>query len=141
MGSKNNNFHTDIIIFDAPELAAYEMNLFDSCAPIYEEDASAITVCRAPDIYTECELAASIIKKLIREDGYRCRDIAIVARDSAPYEMPMRSALRKCSIDIFEDFRRPVTASPVIAAVLAAVNIAAEGWQTENIMRFLRTGL
>lgn len=141
MGSKYNNFPPDIRRFDAPELAAYEMNLFDSCAPIYEEDASAITVCRAPDIYTECELAASIIKKLIREDGYRCRDIAIVARDSAPYEMPMRSALRKCSIDIFEDFRRPVTASPVIAAVLAAVNIAAEGWQTENVMRFLRTGL
>ena len=141
MGNKYNNFPPDIKRFNAPELAAYEMNLFDSCAPVYEEDASAITVCRAPDIYTECELAASIIKKLIREDGYRCRDIAVVARDSAPYEMPMRSALRKCSIGIFEDFRRHVTASPVIAAVLAAVNIAAEGWQTENVMRFLRTGL
>lgn len=141
MGNKYNNFPPDIKRFDAPELAAYEMNLFDSLSPVYEEDASAITVCRAPDIYTECELAASVIKKLIREYGYRCRDIAVVARDSAPYEMPMRSALRKCSIDIFEDFRRPVKASPVIATVLAAVNIAAEGWQTESVMRFLRTGL
>ena len=27
---------------------------------------SAITICKAPDIYTECELAACLIKKLIR---------------------------------------------------------------------------
>ena len=141
MGSKYNNFPPEIKRFKAPELAAYEMNIFDSCAPEYEEDASAITICKAPDIYTECELAASIIKKLIREEGYRCRDIAVVARDSEPYEKPMRAALRKCSIDIFEDFRRPLSASPVIAAVLAAIAIAAEGWQTENVMRFLRTGL
>ncbi len=141
MGSKYNNFPPDIKRYDSPELAAFEMNIFDSCAPKYEEDASAITICKAPDIYTECELAACLIKKLIREEGYRCRDIAVVARDSAPYEMPMRSALRKCCVDIFEDFRRPVVASPAIAAVLAAASIAAEGWQSENVMRFLRTGL
>ena len=141
MGSKYNNFPPEIKRFNSPELAAYEMNIFDSCAPVYEEDASAITVCMSPDIYTECELAASLIKKLIRENGYRCRDIAVVARDSDVYEMPMRSALRKCGVDIFEDFRRPIAATPVIAAVLAAVSIAAEGWQTENVMRFLKTGM
>ena len=141
MGSKFNNFPPVIKRFEAPELAAFEMNIFDSCAPKYEEDSSAITICRAPDIYTECELAAAVIKKLIREDGYRCRDIAVVARDSAPYEAPMRAALRKCAIDVFEDFRRPAAASPVIAAVLSVAGIAAEGWQTENVMRYLRTGL
>ena len=53
----------------------------------------------------------------------------------------MRAALRKCAIDVFEDFRRPAAASPVIAAVLSVAGIAAEGWQTENVMRYLRTGL
>lgn len=140
MGSKFNNFPEEHRVV-APSLAALETNLFSPSADKYEDDASNITLCEAPDVYSECETVAVLIKKLIREEGYRCREIAVVARDSTPYEIPLRSSLNKCGLPVFEDYRRPICATPAIALVLSAVNIAAEGFSTESIMRFLKSGL
>ena len=141
MRSKFNNFPPQITRFNSPELAALEKELFSSTPNIYEEECRNITLCKAPDIYAECEFIACTAKKLIRERGYRCRDIAVIARDSSGYEAPLRGALKKCGISVFEDSRQPVDVSPVIALLSSAVDIAASGFGTETLMRYLKTGL
>jgi len=141
MRSKFNNFPPQITRFNSPELAALEKELFSPTPNIYEEECRNITLCKAPDIYAECEFIACIAKKLIRERGYRCRDIAVIARDSSVYEAPLRGALKKCGISVFEDSRQPVDVSPVIALLSSAVDIAASGFGTETLMRYLKTGL
>ena len=141
MRNKFNNFPPKFRRFASPELAALEHELFSPCPNIYEEECGNITLCKASDIYSECEYIACTAKKLIRENGYRCRDIAVIARDSTDYETPLRSALRKCGIPVFEDSRRPVDVSPVTALVSSAIGIAASGFSTEAVMRYLKTGL
>ncbi len=141
MRSKFNNFPPRFSKYASPELAALEKELFSPCPNVYEEDCNAITLCRATDIYAECEYIACTAKKLIRESGYRCRDIAVIARNSGDYEAPLRSALKKCGISVFEDSRQPVDVSPVVALVSSAVSIAAHGFNTETLMRNLKTGL
>lgn len=141
MRSKFNNFPPQITRFNFPELTALEKELFSPTPNIYEEECHNITLCKAPDIYAECEFIACTAKKLIRERGYRCRDIAVIARDSSGYEAPLRGALKKCGISVFEDSRQPVDVSPVIALLSSAVDIAASGFSTETLMRYLKTGL
>lgn len=141
MRNKFNNFPPDFKRFSSPELAALERELFSACPNVYEEECENITLCRATDIYSECEYIACTAKKLIRENGYRCRDIAVIARDSSAYEAPLRGALKKCGISVFEDSRQPVDVSPVVALLSSAVDIAANGFSTETIMRYLKTGL
>lgn len=141
MRNKFNNFPPDFKRFSSPELAALERELFSACPNVYEEECENITLCRATDIYSECEYIACTAKKLIRENGYRCRDIAVIARDSSVYEAPLRGALKKCGISVFEDSRQPVDVSPVVALLSSAVDIAANGFSTETIMRYLKTGL
>lgn len=141
MRSKFNNFPPQFRRFASPELAALERELFSPAPNIYEEECENITLCKASDIYAECEYIACTAKKLIREKGYRCRDIAVIARDSSAYETPLRSALKKCGITVFEDSRQPVDASPVVALVESAISIAASGFSTETLMRYLKTGL
>ena len=141
MRNKFNNFPPDFKRFSAPELAALERELFSPCPNIYEDKSENITLLKASDIYAECEYIACTAKKLIRENGYRCRDIAIIARDSSAYETPLRSALKKCGISVFEDSRRPVDVSPVVALLSSAIAIAASGFSTETVMRYLKTGL
>ncbi len=141
MRSKFNNFPPDFKRFSSPELAALEKELFSVTPNIYEEECGNITLCKAADIYSECEYIACTAKKLIRENGYRCRDIAVIARDSSAYEAPLRGALKKCGISVFEDSRQPVDVSPVVALVESAIGIAAEGFSTESVMRYLKTGL
>lgn len=141
MRSKFNNFPPQIKRFSSPELAALEQELFSPVPNIYEEECPGITLCKASDIYSECRYIACTAKKLIREKGYRCRDIAVIARDSSAYEAPLRSALKKCGISVFEDSRQPVDVSPVIALLSSALGIAASGFDTETLMRYLKTGL
>lgn len=139
--SKFNNFPPHFRRYAAPELAALEQELFSPSPNVYEDDCPGITLCRAEDIYAECEFIACTAKKLMRENGLRSRDIAVIATDSAAYEAPLRSALRKCGISVFEDSRRPVDASPIVALVLSAAQIACKGFDTEAVMRYLKTEL
>lgn len=141
MRSKFNNFPPQFRRFASPELAALEQELFSPCPNIYEDESSNITLCTASDIRSECEYIACTAKKLIRENGYRCRDIAVIARDSSNYETPLRAALKKCGIPVFEDSRQPVDVSPVTALVSSAIDISASGFSTEKVMRYLKTGL
>ncbi len=141
MRNKFNNFPPDFKRFSSPELAALEKELFSLTPNVYEEKCDNITLCKAADIYSECEYIACTAKKLIRENGYRCRDIAVIARDSSAYESPLRSALKKCDIPVFEDSRQPVDVSPVVALVESAIDIASNGFGTESLMRYLKTGL
>ena len=141
MRSKFNNFPPVFKRFSSPELATLEKELFSLTPNVYEEECGNITLCKASDIYSECEFIACTAKKLIRENGYRCRDIAVIARDSTAYEAPLRSALKKCGLPVFEDSRQPVDVSPVVALVESAIDIASNGFGTESLMRYLKTGL
>ncbi len=137
--SKNSG--VNISRFRSSELSALESELFSPVPEIYEDKCENITLCKASDIYSECEFIAVTAKKLIREKGMRYRDIAVIARDSTSYEAPLKSALRKCGIPVFEDSRQPVEASPVVAFLSSAINICSEGFDTELIMRYLKTGI
>ncbi len=141
MGNKFNNFPKHPKRYSCPELTALETNLFDMAAPVYEQESPNITLCTAPDIYSECEYVACTAKKLIREQGYRCRDIAVIARNSESYEAVLRTALRKCAVGVFDDNRQPVTASPLVGFVESAVAAVCEGFSTENVLRCIKTGL
>ena len=141
MRNKFNNFPPQLERYASPELSALERELFAPAPNVYEDKCENIVLCKAADIYAECEFVACTAKKLIREKGYRCRDIAVIARSSADYEAPLGSALRKCGIGVFDDSRQPVDASPVVTLVSSAVQIAANGFDTETFMRCLKTGL
>lgn len=141
MRSKFNNFPPKFERYSSPELAALEQELFSPAPNIYEEECGNITLCKAADIYAECEYIACTAKKLIRENGLRCRDIAVIARDSSAYEAPLRSALKKCGISVFDDSRQPVDTSPVVNLLVCAVSIASGGFDTETVMRYLKTEL
>ena len=127
--------------YNSPELASLESNLFAPVAENFEGECENITLCKAADIYAECRFVACTAKKLIRENGYRCRDIAVIARDASAYEAPLGAELKKCGIGMFEDSRQPVDVSPVVAFVSSAASIISKGFDTETVMRYLKTGL
>ncbi|MBQ6267026.1 MAG: PD-(D/E)XK nuclease family protein [Clostridia bacterium] len=125
----------------APALAALERNLYAAAPEVYDAPCEELLLCKAADIDSECAFVAATAKKLIRTEGLRCREIAIIARNIDDYEAPLHSALRKCGIGAFADVRRPVAASPVVNLVESAVEIAAKGFDTERVMRYLKTEL
>ncbi len=138
---KYNNFPPHFERYSCPELKFLESELFSDNDNKYEESCENITLCKASDVYEECKYVAARIKKLVREDGLRYRDIAVIARDMTSYEVPLRSALKKCGINIYEDYRRPADASPVVNIISALLSAVSKNYDTDSLMRYLKTGL
>lgn len=126
---------------DDGALAALEAGLYNPSAVVYEKPTSAVTLTAAGDIISECEFVAMTVKKLLREEGLRCRDIAVIARTAETYEASLKSALKKCEVPVFIDKRQPVVTQPLIVLVRSAAEIAANGFTLDTVMRCLKTGL
>ncbi len=117
-----------------------EAGAFTPCPDVWEGDAEAVTVTPCADIYGECAWAARTIRRLLRE-GERCRDIALVARNFADYQGVLDVALEQEGVAYYMDARKDVLTDPLITLVLSALDAVTGGWETEEILRLLKTGL
>lgn len=122
-------------------LEALEQNLYSVSSEPFDAPADAVTVYSAKTAYEECDFVALTIKKLLREDGYRCRDIAVISRSEDEYSKALRASLKKHGVPVFEDKRRSLAAQPPVVMARAAVEIAARGYSTDAIFRLLKTQL
>lgn len=127
--------------FKNDSLSYLEQNLFSPACDKFENDSSHITLCCASNKPAECDFVASNAKKLMRTEGVRCREMAVIARDSNDYKKELVSAFKKYGIPVFEDERQPITSQPLITLVRCAFEIAAKGFSTDRLMRYLKTGL
>lgn len=124
-----------------PCLEFLEENLYSVNALPYEGDADAVTVFSARTVYEECDFTAIAVKKLLRENGYRCRDIAIISRSEGDYSKALRSALKRHGVPVFEDKRRSLATQAPVVLVRAAAEIASKGYSTDAVLRLLKTQL
>ena len=127
--------------FKKNELNFFEDNIFSSNNSRYEEDASAITIIPCRTKTEECQTVAAEIKKLVREENLRYRDIAVIVRNEENYRKDLASAFRKYDIDCFHDNRQPIDTQPLVVFVKCLLDILVKGFETETVLRFLKTQL
>ncbi len=104
-------------------------------------EAAAVIPCA--DLYEECAFVARRIRRLLREEGRRCRDIAVVARNLAAYEGVLDVAFEEEGVPYYMDRREDILTDPLITLTLSALRAATEpgGPDTEEMLRLLKTGL
>jgi len=103
--------------------------------------ADNIKITAAADARSEVLFAAREICKLVKENKYRYRDIAIVASDIDSYEHYLRAYLADYQIPYFIDKRQALTQHPVIGLICSALAIANEGFAPDEVFSYLKTGL
>ena len=126
--------------FRDPALAAVEENLYRGDKAPFDGDGSSLTVYRAAGIYDECDYVARSVRMLI-EGGMRCRDIAVIARDPSRYIGVLDTALEKYEIRCFMDRPQNIDAMPIVRLVSAAFDIACRGFDCDDVLTLLKTGL
>lgn len=127
--------------YKAEPLNILEENIFTSNGLKYDENCDCITLMPRRSKTDECDSVAAEIKRLVREENYRYRDIAVIERSEGVYKNELVSSFRKYGIDCFEDNRQPILTQPLMVFVLALFDILVDGLQTETVLRFLKTGL
>ena len=66
-------------------IARVEEHLFEAVLPVFEETPEGVELYRAMSPYSEVERAAAELARLVREEGYRYRDLAVTARSMEVY--------------------------------------------------------
>ncbi len=123
-----------------PALAAVEEGLF-APIPVPAEHGGALTLFEANTPYSEVEWTAAQILSLVREKGYRFRDIAVVGRSMAGYGSLIEVVFARYGVPVFLSGMSDVLQKPVFALVTSALAAVAGGYQYDDLFRYLKTGL
>ncbi len=95
---------------------------------------------RAADVYDECEYAAVKIRELV-EQGYRYNEIAIIARNADKYRGIIEPALENMDIPYFVSEKTDPSLCPIAKLILSALRVTNFGWQRNDVISHLKTGL
>ncbi len=98
-----------------------------------------ITLVNCKNDYDEADFVAGEIRRLVRTEGYRYRDFAVIARDSDIYATAFSSACKRNKINTFFDRKISLSRFPFSVAVKSAIE--ALDFSTEAILAFQKTGL
>ncbi len=103
------------------------------------ENSVSINVCIDP--HDEAKFVLSEIKRLVIDEGYRYRDIGVVAGDISIYGEIIVRTLNGGGVPCFLDQKRNIMANPLVEFVRSALAIINEEFSVESVMRFLRSSL
>lgn len=127
--------------YKAESLNILEENIFTANSETFCDTDGAVSLISCKTKTDECDFVASEIKRLVRKNNYRYRDIAVIERNNGTYKNEIFSSFRKYGIDYFPDNRQPIVNQPLMAFVLSLFDLLVEGFRTETVLRFLKTGL
>ncbi len=126
---------------DDPALRALEEGLYRPSPVVYDGPADGVTVTPCPNVYEECRYVTRQIRRLLRQEGLRCRDITVVARNLADYQGILDEMLTREGITCYMDTRRDLLCEPLVVYIRSALRLAVGGLHTEEILRLLKTDL
>jgi ATP-dependent helicase/nuclease subunit B len=123
-----------------PQLGRVERDIFRLEAPGIDS-AGDIRVVSAPNPRAEVRFVAGRILELVREKGYRYRDIGVIASDIDEYQHYVRAYFDDCGVPFFIDKRRPLNHHPVAELICSALQIVTGGFAVTDIFAYLKTDL
>lgn len=125
----------------AQPLRILEQQLFSYTSQIFEDPAPAISLFRADSAAAECELAAAHALTLVRKTGCRWRDIAVAVRGFDDYRSALERMFAHYGVPLYFAQRTDLMQKPLPALISTAYDILTGGWDGEDVIAYLRTGL
>ncbi len=102
-------------------------------------DGTGLCLFTAGDRYDEVRFAAAEMARLVREEGWRYRDLALICRDLEDYQTAIRSIFSAYGLPVFMDRKEGVLSRPVISLACAALAAVQGSYQTEAILKIARS--
>ena len=122
-------------------MAFLERNLFRFRKEVYTEEQQAVHIRESRNPAREMEETALMIRRLMREERYRCRDFAVITGDMETYADHAARAFDKFDIPCFIDRKKSVFMNPFVEFLRSAVDLLLENYSYESVFRLLRCGL
>ena len=100
-----------------------------------------IKIYSSPSVKRECRFVAAEIKRLVREEGLRYRDIAIIGRNMDDYLYYLEDSLRLYDIPSFSDLREKIDTRPIVVFINNLIETVIENFEPSSVLRLLKSGI
>lgn len=107
---------------------------------VYEDKPQNMAMFQSRDTYGEIERIACKIIDLVRDDGYRFRDIALMCGDEEEYRHLIEAVFGEYEIPYFTDRKIILSDHPIAMQILSLFSVLEEDWSYEAVFRYLRAG-
>jgi len=125
-----------------PEIEHIERSLFAGPLRPYGHGlVSSLRFVAAQNCYAEAEEAARSIVSLVRDEGFRYRDILVVCNDQNRRASAIERVFKVFGIETFLDKRHDAGYNPVLAYITALPKILSRGRRAEDVLDWIGTGL
>jgi len=115
--------------------------LFDYSCSELEDNPEHISLWCAPQPYVEYAHTAHQIRKLLREQHVRCRDIAVVTNNLDECRDVLSDVFSRYEIPFYITQVNDLQTKSVTALILSALDIIAGNYRLSDIFAYLRTNL
>ncbi|MDP4550721.1 helicase-exonuclease AddAB subunit AddB [Alkalihalobacillus macyae] len=127
--------------YQSSELAHLEANYGERPPILYSGQLKNIQLHHAVNIRSEVEAAARETLRLVRDEGYRFRDISVMVRNMASYYELVETIFGDHEIPIFSDQKRTMLHHPLIELLRSSLDIIQYNWRYEAVFRCVKTEL
>ncbi|MCR5432242.1 MAG: PD-(D/E)XK nuclease family protein [Lachnospiraceae bacterium] len=118
-------------------LAHLERNVFRY--PVKKtDDHEGISIAECEDAETEIAYALTQMKKLVREEGLRYSEMAIVLADMKGMSAKMARGLKKAGIPYFMDDKKNILGTGPVEMIRAAIGVAGTDYAYDSVFRFVK---
>lgn len=122
-------------------LSFFADNMFSWSAAKFGGAGDTVALICAESMNAECELAAAKAIELTRDRGCRWRDIAVAIRGFDDYRAALESTFTHYGVPLFVSRRSDLMAKPLPAMISLAYEILTGGWDVDDVVSYIRTGL
>lgn len=124
-----------------PAMAHLERELFRYRDAPFAGEQDAVHLVQASAPGEEVRQCAVRIRRLVREEGYQYRDIAVITGDLGVYADYVEETFGRFEIPCYIDMTKGIALNPFIEYIRSALKIVLSNFSYEAVFHFLRSGL
>ena len=126
---------------DRSALDFLEENIYRYGRKTYEGAPAQIRIFKALDPGREAAALTHRIQQVVRQEGYRYRDIAVVTGSLETYGKELGRRFEAAGIPYFIDDKRNVMSHPLVELIRSAIEAVRQDLSYESVFRYLKSGL
>lgn len=130
----------EIYRFKNKELNHIEENLYNFPYKKFNEDVTNLKLFLANNQYSEVENIARTIVKLVRDEGYRYRDIAIITKNIDTYSNLCKAIFNEYKIPVYIDEKRDLSQNILVKYLISILDVFSKNWTYDSVINYIKSG-
>ncbi len=122
------------------ELAHFESEYHRYPPAVYSKETRDISLYIAPDLYTETQVLAASICKVMTEKKLQYKDVAVICGNPDLYQNLIKTVFPVYGIPVFIDRKYSLLTHPIIIMLISLFEMMVRGIETETLMAYVKTG-